>query len=200
MKPRPNRLATLLALALAFHLCVTPLIFAQTGTPSFPPVETLLGKWKNENDSSVITIEPLYFRDPTRKNELKLSGTHDWGGIYRAGSLGFRRTPKFEEMNSEIPEWARKRVEGKLSWELELVAADECGYPALQGKWYPGEVSWREEKDQAGNVLKQEATVVGRGVPREVQYTRLEITGNADDEAFLAQPSIVIRSAVRPVP
>ena len=192
-------------------MCIQPLAAAQRAPGGNSPqaggrnlrVEELLGEWKGEGDGKTINIEQLYLNDPGRKNELKFSGDHDWGGGYRDGSLGFRRAPKFEEMNSTVPLWARKMVEGQLSWTLELKAEEEgCGGPVvLKGRWHPGEITWREEKNPGtGEVVKREASVTGKGEPREVRYTRAVTAGEGDEGGWISKPSIIVRSAVRPVP
>lgn len=81
----------------------------------------------------------------------------------------FTYKPKAEEMNPEIPEWARRKIEGELEWQLEIEVAGTCGTPRLEALFYPGEVRWRED----GEGQKDGVWIEGRGRAR---VTDLEIS------------------------
>lgn len=93
-----------------------------------------------------------------------------WKGIYTPFEEGdvqreqdaavvFKYTPKAEEMNPDIPEWARRKIAGQLEWEIHLDRPQVCGgEPTLDGKFFPGKVKWSEES--------KIAELDGRGEPR----------------------------------
>jgi hypothetical protein len=127
-------------------------------------LEDVMGVWRDTEDHEpfVITSEDPGFE--AYKNKLKLhTMKRIWKGRYESFDEGdirrvesarivFHYKPKAEEMNPEVPLWARKAVEGELEWKLELNEDDQetCGGPRrLDGKWYPGEISWNEDERSA---------------------------------------------------
>ncbi|MFZ5791974.1 MAG: hypothetical protein ACOY3L_14880 [Pseudomonadota bacterium] len=115
----------------------------------------------------------------TGPSKLSFAGLHDdWQGTFTPGDdenpprVTFTRKPSAAEMDESIPEWARRQVEGTLTWRMELEFRD-CGPITLQGKWYPGEIKWREERDPStGAIRSRTATVIGDGEPRDVSWEK----------------------------
>lgn len=133
------------------------------------PVESLLGIWETTYDYSEIRIEAIDPTAPEREDGLRLTTKrHSYVGSYVRGldpqpaRLKFVRRPKAEEMNREVPLWARQKVQDKLEWVFEFDEIDDCLCSGLKGKWYPGEISWNE--------AARDATVSGKGEPIEVTY------------------------------
>lgn len=91
-------------------------------------------------------------------------------------------TPRAEEMNPEIPEWARKAVEGQLRWRLELDEAGTEADPRFSVKWFRGEVRWTEGAER-------KAWIAGDGVPLTFE---LEPVYGMQIEA-LSRPTLAIR-------
>ncbi len=160
------------------------------------PVELseILGTWRNSADNSIVKIEELYPGE--NKPAIGLTAKHDgWGGTFTPGSastpshLHFQMDPKFEQMNPNAPEWARKEVEGKLRWFLEL-DAQGCG-PALAGDWYRGEIRWHDKDSSAGGSASAVSHV--REVP--VQYVKAP-----PEPEYEGRAAIRVRSAIRRVP
>ncbi|MEX1109176.1 MAG: hypothetical protein WEC00_09720 [Dongiaceae bacterium] len=134
-------------------------------------VYEMLGMWTDADDAFDLVIVQ---KDPdTPVNPYRLeahSRNRIWEGQYTGlppGHAGrtqnsrieFRYTPRADEMNPEIPEWAREELAGKLIWRLEI---DEAGTeidPLLSVKWYRGEVHWTEGTDG------QRVWIDGDGVP-----------------------------------
>ncbi len=72
--------------------------------------------------------------------------------------------PRAAEMNPDIPEWARKKIEGILEWQLEISGRHTCGVPKLRAGFYPGEVEWRPD----GESSVDGAWIAGKGVVRAI--------------------------------
>jgi len=168
-----------------------------SATDPGPVAQDYLGKWQSEDGKIKFTIEPAYANQQGTENLLKLKGHYEWNGQFNPGDnpkpsrLNFQRTPKFNEMNPDVPEWARKMADGKLKWDFEFDS--DCPL-TLTGKWYPGEIKWRDDKDPA----KREAEVTPeRGKPREIIFHPAS-EGIADSE-WKSRSSIRIISKVRPV-
>lgn len=152
-------------------------------------IEDLVGRWRSKEDGQVISIEQPY----QNQNELAFLGVNSWEGSFDAktGRLKFSRPPDFDQMSLRAPEWARKGVTGKLKWTMELEAKGDCSEIVLKGKWYPGEIEWREEKEpQTGRILKRVAAVgAEKGAAVDVEYEReaKQTTLN-----FSSGPSLVV--------
>lgn len=143
------------------------------------PLEQVLGVWRViELDSPFVIVQ----QDPEfEAYPYKLEAHTDqriWKGEYNPydsddirstqnSRLVFKYKPKAEEMNPEIPEWARKKIEGELEWQLELSDAGSCGSPALTGYFFPGEVKWN--KDEVDGPVK----IIDRGKPRELDLEHI---------------------------
>lgn len=184
-------------IALASSWFVSP-VWAQAGAAAKEiPVEELLGRWRSEDGGTQLEIEQLYYKDPTQKNAVGARGRFDWGGLYspEKKQVHFRRNPKWEEINPAAPEWARKQVEGKLTWELEFDVSG-CGFPKLEGNFYPGEIEWKQDK--AGQPISEAKVVPGRGQPRKVVLRR-ETEADKKSEPWQNTPLIIVRSERRPM-
>jgi hypothetical protein len=151
------------------------------------PVQELLGTWWTKGNESKVTIQPLQKGD---NQHLSLVAKHDdWAGGYYDGILVFHRSPKFDEMSNKAPEWARKAVENKLRWTLELKPQSRCDEDlTLKGNWYPGELQWSEEKDASGKIVRKAWVVetkkgtYSRGQAHPVEYTKGETSFTLDLE------------------
>jgi hypothetical protein len=138
-------------------------------------VGEFLGIWEDESTVETIAIVPAHPGDPSRIYELELhTNNRIWSGWYTSFEEGaiqrlqearveVSHLPSPEEMNPEIPEWARSEVENELQWKVRLDESGSCGAPALVGKFLPGEVNW-EGADNSGS---ERAWVSGDGHPRE---------------------------------
>ncbi|OGT83361.1 MAG: hypothetical protein A3G42_01305 [Gammaproteobacteria bacterium RIFCSPLOWO2_12_FULL_47_76] len=143
------------------------------------PLEQTFGVWHIMGmDSTFVIVQ----KEPgVSIHSYKLeahTGDRVWKGEYSHFDEGdarrsqnarvvFKYTPKADEMNPEIPEWARKKIEGELEWQIELDDAGSCGAPALSGYFFPGEVKWNKNKE--GGPVK----IVDRGKPRPVELERV---------------------------
>ncbi len=134
-------------------------------------VYEMLGMWTSTDDKFDLVIVQKEPDSPINPYALEAhSRNRVWQGTYTGLPPGhtartqnarveFRYTPHADEMNPEIPEWARRQIAGKLIWRLEV---DEAGTeidPLLSVKWFRGEVHWTEGADG------QKAWVDGDGVP-----------------------------------
>jgi hypothetical protein len=140
---------------------------AGAGLDEALPAEEIAGEWFSD-DGDIVEVAPAVAND---EGTFVLLSKHQWKGSYAAGKLIFSRMPTVEEMSPAAPEWARAQVQGKLAWSLELDAHGKCGEPSLDGKWYPGELQFIEERTPDGEISKRQATVTGRGKPVDVRYT-----------------------------
>lgn len=93
-----------------------------------------------------------------------------WEGSYHSekeidaeGIASFMYKPKPEEMNEDIPLWARKQIEGELKWKMVLQQDGTFGTQRLRVEYYPGEVEWNEDD--------KTAKVIGKGKKREFLYS-----------------------------
>jgi len=115
-----------------------------------------------------------------------LKGKYDWRGMYlqESGTLVFTRIPTADQISSKVPAWARQIVVDesvvpkRLDWLMELTvrqAPETSCPPVLVGKWFPGEIAWREEYVPYTNETHRTAHVVGRGTPLTVVYSRVDL-------------------------
>ncbi len=135
-------------------------------------VANVLGLWRAVNDED----EPFAIvqQDPASKAYPHRLEAHTprrvWKGDFHTNpapgdpQVLMTYKPKAEEMNPDIPEWARKKIEGELEWQLEIEVAGTCGTPHLTASFYPGEVKWRED----GEGQKDGVWVEGKGRAREI--------------------------------
>jgi hypothetical protein len=139
-------------------------------------LEQFYGIWREKKHDGAYVISPLAPSDPQSKDLVKLRGrfaTWEDGQITlgkdsQPTRLKFSYKPKWSEMNPTIPEWARRRIEGKLEWKLELETVEKaeqcsCSCIAVAGSWYPGEVRWKDEGDP------EAVRVTGRGDPVKIE-------------------------------
>ncbi len=137
-------------------------------------LEDALGYWRFDDDQNpfVIVIEDPEFEAYRYRLEAH-TRERVWKGAYEPSEPGepsrqnparltFRYKPKADEMNPEIPAWARTQLEGELEWVIEINEPRTCGGEHLDLAWYPGEVTWREQTDGA----PAKAWISGRGKPR----------------------------------
>ncbi len=146
------------------------------------PLEKLIGMWEIQNldggfDPGIITLVPEQPDSESYAHNVLLY-TNDaqriWKGKYHAAEehgaeamVTLSYTPKSEEMNSDIPKWARKQIEGELEWKMELHQDGTWGTPRFIAKFYPGEVEWDEKALESE---EKSAWVIGKGKPREYTY------------------------------
>ncbi len=152
-------------------------------------VEALLHKWTLAADDSEIRIEAIDAQNPERSDGLYLrTKRHLYVGTYHPGEapsparLTFKFMPKAEQMNHDVPLWARQQVEGKLQWVFELDEVDDCLCSGLKFKWYPGEITWSEDS--------RDAQVSGRGTPYEDKYNPV----SPDPTEQVKEPVLFVQS------
>lgn len=158
-----------------------PTLLSQVDSPPSPEpagklkldLYEVLGVWRFKDDDKPFVIvqeDPEFEAYPNRLEAH--TGNRVWKGRYTSFDEGeaardqnarmvFRYQPKAVEMNPEVPLWARRAVEGKLEWRLEL---DEAGTeidPELSVKWYRGRIRWED-----GGGAGRTAEVSGDGVPQ----------------------------------
>ena len=111
------------------------------------------------------------------QNRLLLYGDNNriWKGTFHTenetdaeGLATFKYIPKADEINPEIPNWARQEIAGKLEWKIVLQQDGTHGTPRLKVQYYPGEVEWDEEAIEG---QEKSAYVSGEGEPREFIYS-----------------------------
>lgn len=152
-----------------------------------------VGLWRDKTNNVEGVIEGINPADPTagtdvvfKGHKLTWSGTFDAGGGDKPARLTFSYKPKWSEMNQEIPDWARRKVEGQLEWKMVLEQPDDeyaCVLPTLEATWHAGEVSWDGDGDSGS------ARVTGEGQPQTFKLDK------EDDELELQgyfQPSLLI--------
>lgn len=136
-------------------------------------VESFIGLWRDvgHEDEPFVIVQ----QDPGSKAYPNRLEAHTprrvWKGDFHSDPppgeplITMTYKPKAEEMNPEIPEWARKKIEGTLEWKLKIDAAGTCGTPALSAAFYPGEVKWEEKEELMG---KGKVSVEGEGEARRI--------------------------------
>ncbi len=185
----------------ALHRIITLVLVCTIGSASLlraqAPVaaanikaEELYGKWQSDVDGSIIEIGQVNRGD---NSKIKLVGRHDdWAGSYDGKELQVIRKPKAEEMDEKAPLWARQEVakQGNLWWSLNLTPEEEgCDGLKLTGKWFRGELTWKETDDGTGNVTR-EASSSGKYVnPIDVKYTK--VGGDEGTLELSGRPTIV---------
>lgn len=129
-------------------------------------------KWSGASSESYKETEITITSEDRNPNKLFLAGKHkDWEGTLSNGELLFTRKPTADEMNDKAPEWARKLVaaQGTLRWRVELTPKRTAdGSVELIGKWYQGELRWREKRLSDTNEVvpgSQEASDTGSKGP-----------------------------------
>lgn len=156
-----------------------------------PPVEEILGLWRDENDEplAIVQQDPGNAAYPHRLEAHSVQ--RKWTGHYHSEGSGepmvtLSYKPTAEEINPEVPEWARKKTAGQLEWKLEIEPGGTCGTPSLTATFYPGEVKWREDGEGAENG----AWIAGKGKPREIP-----LTASQPDMAFYSygSPTLYLR-------
>lgn len=151
---------------------------AANGEPGFISLEQTIGLWRiKESDNSFVIVQeepgsPIHgYKLEAHTGERVWRGEYslyDEGDVRRAQNarVVFKYKPTADEMNPDIPLWARTELEDRLEWEIELDEAEGCGISALSGNLFPGQVKWsRDEED--GDV-----EIIGRGEPRPVELER----------------------------
>jgi len=154
-------------------------------------LEDAIGVWKIDEMDGIFVI---VYEEPDLPGQAYKLEAHTqarvWKGTYtpfeegdirrmQNARLVFRYKPTFEEMNPDIPEWARRSIEGDLEWEIELDAPKRCGAPELVGHFFPGEVKWREKAEDGDKSAK----VTGRGEPRNLTLSLQEFE---PEDAFVS--------------
>lgn len=160
-------------------------------------VDDVLGVWRRaDNDAPYVIVQedPDFDAYPHRLELHTLARV--WKGNFTSFDEGdsrrpqsarvvFTHKPNAEEMNSEIPLWARQAVAGQLEWKIELNEVGSCDAPSLEGKFFPGEVTWREGANGSENI----AWLSGQGEGRE--FTLTQSPGLAFD--IVSRPMLRIR-------
>jgi len=153
-------------------------------------VEDLVGLWARASEPGfTLAIVPQLPDEPAMINRIEAhSDRRIWvGTFYNASREGPARgvltyTPKPEEMNPAIPDWARRMVSGKLVWRLEITPAGDRFSPTLKAKWYRGKVSWKASEPAS-------ASVIGDGKPLEFAFESID-TINIES---LSYPTVAIK-------
>lgn len=90
----------------------------------------------------------------------------------RGGQQGravLRYQPTAEEMNRDIPEWARKAVDGQVVWRIELDESGSKFDPRLSLKWFKQRVRWQDSDAES------KAWIDGDGQPTEFALEREDL-------------------------
>ena len=137
-------------------------------------VGNVIGLWRDKahEDEPFIIVQ----KDPNSKaypNKLQAhTPRRVWEGNFHTDPppgeplITMSYKPKAEEMNPEIPEWARRKIEGELEWKLEINGGGTCGTPALSVDFYPGEVKWKEK--EGWGFGKGNVSIEGQGEARRM--------------------------------
>lgn len=146
-------------------------------------LQNTLGVWRPTEGGDwpfVIVREDPDFESYPNRLEAH-SSTRVWKGNYEPSEVGdpsrgnlkgrvnLTYKPAPDEMNSEIPQWAREQVEGKLEWRIELDETGSPSDPRFSMKWFPGRVRWRETDPGTG-----EAWLDGDGTPLRFELAKDE--------------------------
>lgn len=132
-------------------------------------VQQVLGLWRfKDGDRPFVLVQ----QDPSAASYQHELEAHTmervWKGQYisamdQAAVVELTYKPKASEMNPEVPEWAREKVEGNLMWRLNVEMEGTCGTPRLVGVFHPGKIGW----DENGEDNPEGAWVEGKGDPIE---------------------------------
>lgn len=142
------------------------------------------GLWKYEDEAGGESIAIVQVQPDSDSPALELhSRGRVWKGTFTEGSadeprVKFTYKPKVEEINPEIPEVARRKIAGALEWTLEL--HDECIEEALTPHllFYPGEVAWDGDGENA--------RIKGKGEARRKNIMAdLHIMAEEEAESFI---------------
>ncbi len=154
-------------------------------------VQNIIGMWRTQADDGDPFI--VVQKDPDSKAYQHTLQAHTpkrvWEGHFHQNPppgeplITFSYKPKAEEMNPDIPEWARKKIEGKLEWKLKISSGGTCGTPTLAVDFYPGHVTWAEGS-------RKSAEVEGEGEAR-----RIDLRQSVPDMRFYSYgaPQIYLR-------
>lgn len=147
-------------------------------------VKDLIGYWRYTGQDPLFVIQT-----PDGKPQgTALKGYSDeriWDGTVEGEVATFRYKPKAAEMNPDAPLWARKLVENKLEWRLELRRSSPCDDGWFEVRFYPGEISWRPDGEQQ----KDGAWVSGEGKRRDLSLERTP----PPKLTFLTRPKLIVR-------
>lgn len=154
-------------------------------------VQNVIGMWRTQADDGDPFV--VVQKDPQSKAYPHRLQAHTpkrmWEGDFHQDPspgeplITFSYKPKAEEMNPDIPEWARKKLEGKLEWKLKISSGGTCGTPTLAVDFYPGHVTWTEGG-------KKKSEVEGDGEAR-----RIDLRQSVPDMRFYSYgaPQIYLR-------
>ncbi|WP_136657209.1 hypothetical protein [Nitratireductor sp. XY-223] len=142
-------------------------------------LEKTIGTWRiEETDSNFVIVQEEPGSEIHGYRLEAHTGSRIWKGTYtpfkeadarrmQDARVVLKYSPGADEMNPDIPDWARKKVEGALEWEIELDDAGHCTFQYLSGSLYPGEVKWNTENTGAP------VRITGRGEPRPITLERI---------------------------
>ncbi len=164
------------ALALLLLVLAIPSAFAQ-GDPRDKPNEDNPGAYAvgrfRQTAPQVKESLPFELRTDGPSNMAFLGLHDDWKGTFEPGgddkpdTITLTRRPAADDINPEVPDWARRKVAGTLEWKL-VIEVHECAADGftLDATWYPGEITWTE----GGG----DARVSGPGNPVHITLLRQE--------------------------
>ncbi len=139
----------------------------QGGT--FLTQEALYGRWTPQDQKFSLAIVPASNAGKPKDRIEAHTQNRVWKGWYEKNQSDPVRAklfyrPDADEINSEIPYWARKKLDGELEWRIELRVDGPQHNPFLKMRWYRGLVEWDE--------ASQSVTIKGDGSPLEfdLQY------------------------------
>ncbi|TCK18699.1 hypothetical protein DFR30_1982 [Thiogranum longum] len=211
---------TLLALLVSAGLVFLSPLIAADDSPVQPVKKTIkppasyslnefLGLWESGKNNDPIALVPqdpeveaFIYRIEAHTNKRIWKGTYtpfQAGDIRREheGDIELKYTPTADEINPEIPEWARKQVAGTLTWSLQLSKPPQCGQPSLLAKWYPGEVRWSD----GDATTERRAWVAGEGKPRggTIRKIKLEMPDALASSVLLLRLPLQTDALQRPL-
>lgn len=151
---RANRLDTALAAARPKAPAAQPAPPAPAASGAGQPdptamrVEDVVGYWEtSEGPNLAFALVAERGGDGKLTNRLVAhTRKRQWRGEFALATSGsvvkLTYSPRPEEMNPEIPEWARRAAEGRLVWRIELTPQGESYDFTFKAKWFAGEVKW----------------------------------------------------------
>lgn len=160
---------------------------SQGDRPHFD-VYDVIGMWAYTEGKSegLFAIVPQHVGDEPSAGDSYLEAHTNNGRVWKGAMyariedddplMEFTYKPHADEINEDIPRWARDEIAGDLEWRMEIDEAGDEVNPRLRVKFFPGEVRWPEDKNDETPVK-----VIGEGLPRVFE---LEPVTNVSIEAM----------------
>lgn len=120
--------------------------------PPFIIPERLYGRWISRDPGFTAAIVPSA-EGGAGAIELH-TDTRVWTGRYEGRPsedqvASFTYRPNADEMDEDIPLWARERVEGDLEWSIDLIGKGPDHHPYLELHWHRQKIKWSDAEGTA---------------------------------------------------